>query len=188
MSETPVIQRAESDGNFVWFETEAVENKAKSEQAGRPIFEDVIYITIQGPGKKDCPKFRMEGDYLKRYRKEFEAWKVAQTGGQKIEGTPLAALHFMSKAQAAEFRAMGVYTAEMLSAIDDNALQRFGPGARALRDQAKAFLEQAAGNAPIARLTAENNRQAETIRDLIERQKTMQEQINELSTKKGKAA
>lgn len=183
----PMMLKAD-DGNFVWFERLPVENKLKSQAAGRPIHEEVVYVSVQGPGKRDCPRFRYEGQYVERYGKQFDLWQQKEKGDGYTEGTSLDMVPFITRAMAADLRALKIHTAEVLAAVDDNTVSRLGPGGRQLRDQAKAYLEQAAGAAPITRLTADLERKDDEIGDLRKRIAGLEDLLHKLGKQKDKAA
>jgi hypothetical protein len=72
----------------------------------------------------------------------------------------------MTVALVATAQAAGIYTVEALAALPDTRFAAFGPGARSLVEQAKAFCEAAAGNAPTEALAAENEQLRTDLADL----------------------
>jgi hypothetical protein len=166
------------DGAALRFYEEAEQNNAATDRCGRPIFDQILFVEVITPGSREsAPVFICERtyaaevgieepqrtDYYERYRRQIEAYR---SGTQNIDvsGTPLASWPRMTVALVATAAAAGIFTVEGLAELPDANLHKFGPGARGLRDQAKAFVDAAAGNAPLEALAAENSQ----LRDEIE--------------------
>jgi len=174
----PVFYRT-ADGNAArfWWGTE--KNNVASQTAGRPIFDKVLMMEISKPGDRDSkPHFMIERHFSDGTVKQFngetkgpngqtqrgpwreimhdqlKAWESQQTGGA-MNGTPLSECTWVDIALAESLKAVGVHTAEALAEVPDSHLHSLGHDGRKLRDKAKAYLEAAAGNAPIERLTNE---------------------------------
>jgi hypothetical protein len=140
-------------GCHIVFSMEPEQNFAKSEEAGRPIFEDVEYITIMVPGDKDnMPKRPVRWSDKQQYAQQYAAFKANKE--QVVEGTPLSSLPFMSKAQVLEFQAVGLRTAEQVRDMSDSIGQKF-IGIHSLKKRVTDFLEAAAGAAPLTKMRAE---------------------------------
>lgn len=164
---------AQQDTNpvFVEFFEQAVPVPNKSKEAGRPIFKNVDMVRIRIPGdkynvmvapaKQPCARVgdQMNGftwiDYTERFPAQWEAY---QAGGEQtnVVGTPLSELTFLDEAQRATLRAINVFTAEQLAALEGAGLQAAGMGARALKDKAQDYLARAAGSAETSQLAEEN--------------------------------
>ena len=151
----------------VEFYSDAVENKAKTKEAGRPIFEDREFVRIKFPGdkhrvlvapaKEGYRRDPVTNDwvtYAEEFPKHYQAFKdnVEYHG----EGTPLSELTFLTDSKRMELRAFNIHTAETLAALDGTPLQKLGMGARELKNQATAWLDKASGSADVTRLAAEN--------------------------------
>lgn len=172
-------------GLFAEFRTEAVQNLAKTRTEGRPIFEDVPFITIHFPGDKtkkiDRP-VRMEDENdvpsdPHRFPKQWAKFKAQEE--QTGDGLPIQQWPPLSKSQALELKAMGVHTVEHLAELPDTALTWLG--ARELRTQAQAWLDKAGAHAAESRLAAENTQ-------LREQMAAMQKQFEALAKKVDKTA
>lgn len=146
-------QYADDDKLMVKFETRAVQNLFKSNQEGRPVFQDAEYIHIIVPGSREISVFPMDEQYRRRFKKRYDAWKE-DSANTKIDGTILAELTWLSKSQIAELNYCNVFTVEQLANMSDTHARQF-MGNNQLRDRAKNFLAQAAGEAPMLRLQAE---------------------------------
>jgi len=176
MSETGMFGPC-ADGNFVEFFTKDKKLDVESQKQGRPIFVTEDWVKIGSPGDlKTRPEFQMTEIYCNRYEKEYTTWKKRLEGGDSngVIGTPLLEWPQIDRSLAVGLRAQGILNVEMLAAIQDSNLHNFGPGMRAKRDQAKAFLEAARGHAPIARLTEEN-------RQLRDQLTALQQQMAEVA-------
>lgn len=162
---------------------EAVKNPYQSERNGRSCFDKILYVEVITPGSREsAPVFELERTYCteagieqpqrtERYAK-YKAQIDAFLNGEEnpdLSGTPLSAWPRIDTAMVASLKEARVYTVEGLVALSDEKLRVIGPGGRALRDSAKAFLEAAAGNAPFERLAAENEELREQVRLLTER-------------------
>lgn len=180
MSDTPHLH--------ITFFSEATENKAKSLEAGRPIFEDREFVRIKFAGDKyrelvapasECeirhPDTNLPWSYKDRFPKHYAAFKDGQDF--QGDGTPLSELPFLTESKRAELRAVAIHTAEALAGLDGALLTRLGMGGRALKDQATAWLSKAQGAALETKLAGQNA-------ELREQMKLMQEQIAELTGKK----
>lgn len=150
------------------------QNKAKSIEAGRPIFEDVEYIRIMVPGDKDniVERPARESDRA-RFPRQYDAFKRGE--GDALVGTPLAAWPSIARSQVEELAFFGVKTVEQLASMSDTQIQKF-MGLRELRTKAKAYIELAAGNAPLEKMQAELESRDATIA-------TMQKQIADLQAR-----
>lgn len=166
-------------GAALRFYEEADQNNFASNKHGRPIFDQVLYVEVITPGSRDSsPVFACERIYAKevgieepartqyyeQYQRQIDAYRNG-TSGAGLTGTPLSSWPRMTVALVATAHAAGVFTVEGLAELPDSRLTAFGPGARELREQAKAFVSAAEGNAPVEALAAEN----EQLRAEIER-------------------
>jgi hypothetical protein len=158
------------EGEAVRLYVEPEENPAATARCGRPIFDEVLYAEVTAPGQKESsPVFILERKYadevgvpdpyrsakFEQYKELIDAYRNGREGTD-VRGTPLAAWPRMTVALVATAHAAGVYTVEALAALPESRFPAFGPGVRALVEQAKAFCEAAAGNAPTEALAAEN--------------------------------
>jgi hypothetical protein len=151
------------------FRHHATPNEAKTIAAGRPIYDDVEICEIRFPGSRDVKVFpatsfcrwitdpltggQTKQSYAERFPRQYQQFKM-QTAQTKA-GTPLDHLPFLTEGRRAELRALNVYTAEALAAVDGQELKNLGPGARELKNQAMAYMEDAKQNAPNLQMQAE---------------------------------
>lgn len=150
------------------FYNDAIENKAKSRQAGRPIFDDRELVEVRFAGNRQtvsvfpahavCGERQDEdGDthkmtYAERWPDQYRRFKAKQQ--QVAAGTPVDELPFLTMAKRSELKALSIYTAEALAALDGNELKNIGQGGRDLKNQAQAYLDRAAGTADVSGMAA----------------------------------
>lgn len=145
-------------GLFVEFSTRAVQMPFKSHEAGRPIFEDVAYITIDFPGDKtkrvDRP-VKLHGDDCgpsdpERFPRQWMLFQNQQD--QTTVGTPITEWPPLTKAQAMELKAIKIHSVEALAEMPDTACTWLG--ARELRKKAQDWLALAKDHEGESRLQA----------------------------------
>ena len=163
---------------FVQFSMEPEHNVTKSNEAGRPVYDEIEYIRIQVPGDKDNVVFRTAyPEDRRRFPKQYAAFKQNQE--TPVSGTPLSVLPFLSKAQVMEFAVVGVKTAEQLMGMSDANGQRF-MGIQELKKRIGNFLEAAAGAAPALKLQAELEKRDGEIATLKKMMEEQSKQIEKL--------
>jgi len=134
------------------FYVRPVQHPFKSSKAGRPIYEDVIYITINVPGLKDMQVDRPAYETDKRrFPLQWQHFENKTKGDSREIGTPLSEWQQLTRSQAEEFRALKFFTVESIANSADaqiNALGMIG-GMQpyALREKARAFLQSAKDSA-----------------------------------------
>lgn len=188
---TPV-QPGDRDVCIPEFYIKPVRQAFRSEQEGREVYEDREYVRIIVPGPPSgsvSPTVvdrAVEDEHKTRWPRQYAAFKAG--AAQLLEGTPIEEWAAIGRSQAMELAACQVRTVEALAALPDLILQKVAPmGGLALRDKARAFLDQAAGLAPLSAAMSE-------IEDLKARLKLADEAIATLSarleakTTKGEAA
>jgi hypothetical protein len=190
--DTPMYRTA--DGNVVQFWEKAVQNKVASAAAGRPIFYKALMARITSPSMKtQTPDQQIRltdenGQVIRRTIRytnadsgQIEYWedhfreqlKAFEQGRSDTGGTPLDSYPKLDVAQIAMLRLQGITCLEMLAGVADSQLASLGTGARSMRDGAKAYIEAAKGNAPVEKLTQENEQMRAQIA-------AMQENMNNL--------
>ena len=146
------------------FYMDAVQDMAKSEREGRPIYEDKEMLEIRIPGDRLFTFITQVREVDKqRFREQYAAFKRGEeraTSGTPLEQWPNATLN---KSRVAELKAQNILSVEELSNIPDSVLPKIGPGARELRDQAKSYIDTAKEGAANSKLVAEITRLKEII-------------------------
>lgn len=157
-------QQSDADKKlFVVFFSEAVQNEFKSQEAGRPIFDDVDMIRIMYPGQRDTTVGIAHFGYQQRFPKQWAQYKSKNE--QTVSGTPLGVVTWLTKGQVAELNHVNIHSVEQLAGMPDNISQRF-MNHHALKQQAQAYLDAAAGSAPLLKMQAELGHRDEQIAQL----------------------
>lgn len=114
----------------------------QSEQAGHAVFEDRDFIQINIPGDMSniIEREATEND-IKQYASLFAAYKAGLV--PSVNGTPVEAWARLTKAQAANYKALNFQTVEQIAEMSDTACGHVGMGAMSDRTAAKAFLQSA---------------------------------------------
>lgn len=154
---------------FARFFIHSVKNEAASVKAGRPIYEDVEHVEIRFAANKKTVHvapahevFKRErslatGDvaditYAMAYNEQYKKFKAGEAQDQS--GTPLAELPFLTQGKRLELKALNIHTAEALASLDGTPLKQLGMGGRELKNQAKAYLDNASGSVDVVQLAA----------------------------------
>jgi len=156
MSDAPDFQvqdpRGQRDSAIPRFYVSAQRNNFRSEQEGRPCFDDVEKVEILIPGDRHATwDGRVTQVHKDRWPREYEAFKK---GLEPAEGgTPLDQLPGMTASQVEELKYMHVRTVEALAGLsDDQCRKAISMGGMALRDKAKRWLDSTSADAATARL------------------------------------
>ena len=172
----------------VRFYTKPVMQRAQSRDAGRPVFEDMEFIEIMVPGDKHSIIRRRIRDLDKRrFARQYEAFRAGK-GEQQI-GTPLTMLPFITAAKAEEYRFFHIITAEQLAATaDGSSAANSIMGFQGDKQKANAYLQMAAGNAPILQLQEALSDKENQISAMQQQMDQMNAKLEELSIKAAKKA
>lgn len=150
----------------------------KSEMAGRPIYEDVDYITIQQPGERDQLVRPVNDGDKERFRKQWDAYLAESE--QTPEGTPVSLLFPNEPTVVDMLRDLKVYTVEQLSQLSEYAIDRLGIDGRRYVSKAKATLDQSANVAQINKLERQVEDMKEQLRQAQEANKAFSAQLREM--------
>lgn len=171
------------DGAIPRFYTEAKKNNFRSEAEGRPCFDEVEMVEILIPGDRRSSWVGLVKDeHKKRFPREYGAFKQGLEAPE--QGTPIAQMPGITRAQAEELAYSHVKTVEALANLPDDLLSKAaGMGGYALREKAKRWVEATNGAAPMEKLAAENERQAATIAEMQAQMAEMKKAMDALKTK-----
>lgn len=135
---------------LVRFFPQPIQNMAKTEAEGRPIFDEVDFIEIRKPGMPDAMYREKANDIDKARFSDYYRDYKERKAQVAVTGTPLSDWPGVTRAQVEEFRHYSILTVEHLATLSDNIGQKF-MGIQALKAKAAAYLEaskdQAAANA-----------------------------------------
>lgn len=167
---------------LVRFAMEPYLNAERSSAEGRPIYDEVEFITIMVPGDRDNIVVRPASQQDKdRFSRAYEHWK--RTGLQAESGTPLEAWPVLNKAQVQELKFFGIRTVEALANLSDGVAGKF-MGIQLLKQKAAAFLAAAAGNAPLESLQNELSKRDEQIATLTKMVEDQAKALDRLDKKR----
>lgn len=125
-----VSQKKRYSGANVKFFNAYNENKQKSLDAGRAVFDEIASISIQWPGGDETVR-RIEPQDIQDYPAEYAAF---MSGNQPItEGTPLSEWPMMNGSAQRELNYLGFKTIEQLAAANDDVRRKIGPLSRFIK-------------------------------------------------------
>jgi hypothetical protein len=162
---------------YVEFYSKPIQNEFRSQQEGRPIFEDCDMVKIYVPGDNTTIIDTYVNDSHKaRFPLHWAHFQNKREGGQD-SGTPLSAWPILTPSQIEELRAIKFYTVESIATASDQQLQRIGMIAgmapTAFRDRAARYLKSAADESYV-------NLQAEQMKRMEEEREAMKKQMAEM--------
>jgi hypothetical protein len=161
------MSEAQGHGLHVEFYIDAKEMPFKSEEAGRPIYEDVEFIKIMIPGDKNfSPEREAHAGDRTRFPLEYARFKIGMKEEEQAVGTPLKHWPAMSRSMVKNFGAFNVHTVEQLAGMSDTGKQAFGMGAQEWSVKAKAYLEVSGNTAEAQKYATENENLKRDIADL----------------------
>jgi hypothetical protein len=189
-----------TDGSALRIWKDTAQNNFLTEREGRPIFDEVIMVEVISPGSRDStPIFEVERkfapemgldqplrgmqyaqfkDYIVQFLKDDEV-------DASLSGTPLSQWSEMTKTMAASLKAQNIFTVDALAQLPDSRLTVVGPDGRTWREKAKAFIENAKGNAYATELAAQLDR---TKADLADSQRLQKELADKVAALENAAA
>jgi hypothetical protein len=132
-------QRKRFHGANVRFFNSYNENKEKSLQAGRAIFDEIPSISIQYPGGDETVR-KIEPQDVADYPELYAAFKAGSEA--VISGTPLAEWPLMNGSILRELQHLGFKTVEQLADAHDEVKRKLGPTGRFIK-MAKDWLDAA---------------------------------------------
>lgn len=173
----------------VRFESKPRKNEFASEREGRPIYEDIDYITIYVPGDSTLTVVaEVREDHKARFPIQWAHYQNKHKDDPRNTGTPISQWPMVTPAMAEELRAMKFFTVESIAQASDSQLSNLGMKAGmnplTFRSRAQNYLKVAADESlsskqdeQIRRLQEENTSiRAETDAKLA----AMQEQMAQL--------
>ena len=189
--------RGADENLYAEFYIKPVKQNFASEEAGRPIFSDVVYVKIMTPSDQltQIDTIARE-DHKARFPRQWMYFQNKQAGQQQVIGTPVGEWPQLTASAAEELRALKFFTVELIANANDSQLQKIGMIAgmspHSLREKARAFLnlandsaEEAKREAELQALRDENERlKAETDKKLAEMQDQMKALLLMASEKK----
>jgi len=115
------------------------ENRLKSQDAGRPIYDEIPSISIQYPGMDETVR-RIEPRDIEAYP---ELYKAFRSGSEPVQdGTPLQEWTLLPGTAMRELQYLGFKTVEQLAEANDDVKRRMGPLVQFVK-RAKDWIEAA---------------------------------------------
>jgi len=150
------------------------QNAQKTIEAGRPIFDEIVSLSIQWPGGDETVR-RVEPQDIAEYP---EKWAAFQAGNQPIEsGTPLSEWPPLPGSTLRELQGIGFQTIEQLAATTDDVKRKLGPTGRFVK-MAKDWLEASTSTpAQVTALKAQLERELRRTAKLEEQVELLMQRI-----------
>jgi len=161
---------------WVKFEKRAVHMTFKSEQEGRPIYEDRDFVSIRNPGSMDNVVREAREADKEKYATQWARYVANQE--QVQDGTPIEEWPALTASQREELKYLKVCTVEAIAGLSDAQAQRLGAGYMSLREKAKAYLDNAKDSAAAQRLAADNEALRNELKDLRDVVAQLQAQVD----------
>lgn len=156
---------SETEGLIPMFYVNAVQNKAESAEAGRPVFKEQERIKIMFVGDRSQEIDRKASDEdRERFHDAYEKFKRKQE--QVAEGTPIEQWPVLNVTQVAELKHHNIFTVEHLAQLNDQGLSKVS-GLRELQKRAKVFLETLAPDAALADKMAALEKDNEKLKEQV---------------------
>lgn len=144
---------------YVQFEIRPIEDRDASIAAGRFVAKDVVFALVTPAGTRErverpaddwiayvregVKQERIPSNWLPAFEDALERFKKNQE--QPEFGTSIKNYPALSPAQVRMLLDIGIVTVEQLAECTEEALQRIGMGARAMKERARTYLEAAKG-------------------------------------------
>lgn len=169
-----------SDANMIcMFYNRPTHHPGKSQEAGRPVFEDVPFVKIHPPGERlnivDRPAI---GNDARRFPTQWQQFQNSQK--QIPDGTPIDLLYPEKPSVAAVLRANHVYTIEQCSQLSGPAIDNIGMGAQDYANAAKQYLEAAQKGVHASTLRHELEGRDSQIRVLSQQVEALKQQLSQI--------
>lgn len=165
------MSETNSSMTFATFKILSVHNVEKSAKDGRPVYDDHEICEIRFSANKqtvgvfpaheqyEWGEDPVTGDrtrvtYAQKFNEQYKKFKAGAM--QAASGTPVEELPFLTQGKRLELKALNIYTAEALAALDGNNLKMLGMGGRDLKNQAQLYLDSAAKSHDVMSVVAEN--------------------------------
>lgn len=173
---------------FVVFYKGVVQNQGRTIEEGRPIYDDVECVRIIIPGDKNSVIDRpAERNDKRRFPKQYAAFLDGAKEEDQVSGTRLSDWPFLSRAQIAEFKHLGLVTVEHIAECRDDVVSRV-PGLQQLKRNAQLWLGKAKGAAEAAKQAKVMDDQAAQIAALQDAVRDLSARNERLETERMKSA
>lgn len=117
-------------------------SKFKSTEAGLPVYDDVVMVSVIQPGEKEETKVLATEWHKRRFPRQWENFEKGLD--QTASGTPLDHLFPSEPGTILTLKSFNIFTVQQLAGVSDTALGNL-PMGRTLQDRAKTYLASAEG-------------------------------------------
>lgn len=148
--------QAGRDSTIPRFHMEPVEDQLSSAAKGHPCFTQQERVQIIQPGNPNSPVLLVNDEHRQRWPEHYARFRQGEEF--VADGIPLEQWPFLKKMHVLELKAQGIHTVEQCSGLSDLACQKMGMGGRAIRENAKAYLDDAAAMAIVSESLATTER------------------------------
>jgi hypothetical protein len=170
-------------GQLAIFYHKSVHNPQRSQQEGRPVFEDRVFVRVAPPGERlnivDRPATRQD---QQRWPQQWALFQ--QNKEQTPEGTPIELLYPEKPAVAATLRANGVMTIESCAELSGHAIDSIGMGAQSWVNAAQKYVSYANRGVAITQHRKDLEERDRKIRIQDQQIEELQNQISQLLASK----
>jgi hypothetical protein len=139
-------------GLAVKFFNKAVMSPSDSEEAGRPIFKEKVYVSIEVPGDRLSRVVRPARQMDKQRFAEHYRRFLSREEQSVVDGTPLAEWGGVTRSQIEEMKFFKINTVEQLAALADSNTGSMR-GLQTLKQKAQAYIDASDVNATTSALT-----------------------------------
>lgn len=153
---------------------------------GRPIFNDVEYVSISAPGDRLST---VERPATRKDKARFKEHYAAFLDGKReaVSGTPLEKWPLMTGSQVEELKFFKIRTVEQLALMPDGNLPNIGNISH-LKKMATDFLALAKGQAPLTQLRSELEKRDQAIEVMRQQMAEQSAMLTQLLAKKTEEA
>lgn len=178
------VEYGGGDRNMIaMFYNRPTANPGKSSEAGRPIFEDRVFVRIHPVGERlnivDRPAT------VQDQRRFPTQWNQFKDNRQQIpEGTPIDLLYPEHPSIGASLRAGGVHTIEQCAELSGTAIDQLGMGSQRYSNDAQKYIAAAnkgVGAAQIRKELEERDSQIRTLTHVVETLKSEVQRLSEVN-------
>jgi len=166
-------------GMVAMFYNRPVHNPAKSTQAGRPVFEDQVYVRIHPPGERlniiDRPA---KGDDSRRWPQQWQ--QFVQNKQQIPDGTPIGMLYPDYPSVAEMLKAFAVHTVEQCAQLSGPAIDTIGMGAQRYVNDAQKYLAMSSKGVKAGQFRHEMEEKDREIKVLNQKVEALMHQVDQL--------
>ena len=150
----PVLK--DSDKPFVKWDTQTIEDHARTQEDGLPRYKDQHYAICSHAGGKgntimkadaflkhmaqEAKQGRANPMWVQEWKADYDLYKLGQE--IPVHGTPIRGWTMISGARQEELIRMNITTVEALSTLTDEGMQNVGMMAVELKRRAQAWLAQ----------------------------------------------